>query len=53
MKPLLNLAMREAHADNIGLAIWRAKCFYKTFVLKQTLGVLMNFSAENTPHHQL
>lgn len=34
----------------MNLAKWRLSCFYETFVLKQTLGMLMNFSAENPPY---
>ena len=39
-------------ATNIGLAIWRLKCFYETFVQGSTLGILMNFCAKNPPHRQ-
>ena len=28
------------------------KCFYETFVLKQTLVILLKFSAKNPPHRQ-
>jgi hypothetical protein len=37
---------------NIGLAIWRLKCFYVTFVLGSTSGILLKFSAKNPPHRQ-
>jgi len=37
---------------NIGLAIWRLRCFYETFVQGSTLGILMNFGAKNPPHRQ-
>jgi hypothetical protein len=37
---------------NIGLSIWLLTCFYETFVLIQTFGILMNFSAKNPPHNQ-
>ena len=37
---------------NIGLAIWRLKCFYETFVQKQTFGTFINFSAVNPPHRK-
>jgi hypothetical protein len=37
---------------NIGLAIWRLKCFYETFVQGSTLGILLNFCAKNPPHRQ-
>jgi hypothetical protein len=39
-------------AGNIGLAIWRLKCFYETFVPGSTFGVLLNFCAKNPPHRQ-
>jgi hypothetical protein len=39
-------------ATNIGLAIWRLKCFYETFVLGSTAVILLNFSAKNPPHRQ-
>ena len=42
----------ENTATNIGLAIWRLKCFYETFVQGSTLGILLNFCAKNPPHRQ-
>jgi hypothetical protein len=39
-------------AHNIGLAIWRLKCFYETFVQGSTFVLLLNFSAKNPPHRQ-
>ena len=39
-------------AYNIGLAIWRLKCFYETFAQGSTVGILLNFCAENPPHRQ-
>jgi hypothetical protein len=30
-------------AHNIGLAIWRLKCFYETFVQGSTVVILLNF----------
>ncbi|WP_313307073.1 hypothetical protein [Epilithonimonas hominis] len=39
-------------ADNIGLAIWRLKCFYETFVQGSTALILLNFCAKNPPHRQ-
>ena len=39
-------------ADNIGLAIWRLKCFYETFVQGSTVGILLNICAKNPPHRQ-
>jgi hypothetical protein len=37
---------------NIGLAIWRQKCFYETFVQGSTTVILLNFCAKNPPHRQ-
>ena len=37
---------------NIGLAIWRLKCFYETFVQGSTAVILLNFCASNPPHRQ-
>lgn len=37
---------------NIGLAIWRLKCFYETFVQGSTALILLNFCAKNPPHRQ-
>ena len=34
-------------ATNIGLAIWRLKCFYETFVQGSTAVILLNFCAKN------
>ena len=39
-------------ACNIGLAIWRLKCFYETFVQGSTPVILLNFCAKNPPHRQ-
>ena len=39
-------------AYNIGLAIWRLKCFYETFVQGSTALILLNFCAKNPPHRQ-
>jgi hypothetical protein len=39
-------------ATNIGLAIWRLKCFYETFVQGSTAVILLNFCAKNPPHRQ-
>jgi hypothetical protein len=47
----LNTNKRKA-AGNIGLAIWRLKCFYETFVQGSTAVVLFNFCAKNPPHRQ-
>ena len=43
---------KEALGGNIGLAIWRLKCFYKTFVQSSTAVILLNFCAKNPPHRQ-
>ncbi|WP_103727215.1 hypothetical protein, partial [Flavobacterium croceum] len=37
---------------NIGLAIWRLKCFYEKFVQGSTAVILLNFCAKNPPHRQ-
>ncbi len=37
---------------NIGLAIWRLKCFYQTVVQGSTVGILLDFSAKTPPHRQ-
>ena len=37
---------------NIGLAIWRLKCFYEIFVQGSTTAILLNFSAKYPPHRQ-
>lgn len=42
----------ERTTDNSGLAIWRAKCFVETFVVKQTFVLRMSISAINPPHRQ-
>jgi hypothetical protein len=42
----------EARTANIGLAIWRLKCFYETFVQGSTAVILLNFCAKNPPHRQ-
>ena len=42
----------KARTANIGLAIWRLKCFYETFVQGSTAGILLNFCAKNPPHRQ-
>jgi hypothetical protein len=44
--------MKEARTANIGLAIWRLKCFYETFVQGSTAVILLNFCAKNPPHRQ-
>ena len=47
----LNTNKRKA-AGNIGLAIWRLKCFYGTFVQGSKTVILLNFCAKNPPHRQ-
>jgi hypothetical protein len=45
--------MTERKASyNIGLAIWRLKCLYETFVQGSTAVILLNFCAKNPPHRQ-
>jgi hypothetical protein len=44
--------MIKALTGNIGLAIWRLKCFYETFVQDSTVVILLNFCAKNPPHRQ-
>jgi hypothetical protein len=44
--------MNKCTTANIGLAIWRLKCFYETFVQGSTAVILFNFSAKNPPHRQ-
>jgi len=39
--------MTKAHTHNIGLAIWRLKFFYETFVQGSTAVILLNFCAKN------
>mgnify|MGYP003350134461 CR=1 FL=1 len=43
---------KENRTANIGLAIWRLKCFYETFVQGSKAVILLNFSAKNPPHRQ-
>ena len=42
----------KQRTPNIGLAIWRLKCFYETFVQGSTAVILLNFCAKNPPHRQ-
>ena len=51
-KHLTKYKTEKRAADNIGLAIWRLRCFYETLVQGSTLGILMNFGAKNPPHRQ-
>lgn len=43
---------KEARTANIGLAIWRLKCFYETFVQGSTAVILLNFSTKLPPHRK-
>jgi len=43
---------KEQRPANIGLAIWRLKCFYETFVQGSTAVILLNFCSKNPPHRQ-
>jgi len=42
----------KSTAVKIGLAIWRLKYFYETFVQGSTAVILLNFCAKNPPHRQ-
>ncbi len=42
----------NARTHNIGLAIWRLKCYYETFVQGSTVVILLSFCAKNPPHRQ-
>ena len=52
MKQLLKINPNKITAGNIGLAIWRLKCFFETFVQGSTAVILLNFCAKNPPHRQ-
>ncbi len=43
---------KEQRPANIGLAIWRLKCLYETFVQGSTSVILLNFCAKNPPLRQ-
>ena len=47
--PIITVPSQGTH---IGLAIWRLKCFYETFVQGSTVVILLNFCAKNPPHRQ-
>ena len=49
---MTNKTDERTAAGNIGLAIWRLKCFYETFVQGSAVGIFSNFSAKNPPHRQ-
>jgi len=42
----------KQRTPNIGLAIWRLKCFYEIFVQGSTLVFQLNFCAKHPPHRQ-
>jgi hypothetical protein len=44
--------LNKQRTANIGLAIWRLKCFYETFVQGSTAVILLNICAKNPPHRQ-
>ena len=44
---------QKSTTGNIGLAIWRLKFFYETFVQGSTTVILLNFCAKNPPHRQV
>jgi len=46
------LENRKQRTANIGLAIWRLKRFYETFVQGSTAAILLNYCAKNPPHRQ-
>ena len=47
----MDLKNRKTTA-NIGLAIWRLKYFYETFVQGSAPVILLNFCTKNPPHRQ-
>lgn len=49
---LNNNGQTRSTVHNIGLAIWRLKCFYETFVQGSTAVIQLNFCAKNPPHRQ-
>lgn len=48
----LEISGRNKTTANSSLAKWRVTCFYNTFVVKQTVVLLMNFGVKNPPPHQ-
>lgn len=44
--------MKRKPAANMVLPQWGVKCFYETFVHKQTVVHLLNFGAKNPPLRQ-
>jgi hypothetical protein len=47
------MTKNKSTTGNIGLAIWRLKCFYETFVQGSTAVILLNFGAKNPPSPSL
>jgi hypothetical protein len=43
------MLMQGAH---IGLAIWRLKCFFESFVQGSAFGILLKIYAKNLPHRK-
>jgi len=43
---------KKAIGGNIGLAIWRLKCFYETLLQGSTAVILLDFCTKNPPHRQ-
>jgi len=41
--------MNKQRPANIGLEIWRLKCFHEIFVQSSAAVILLNFCAENPP----
>jgi hypothetical protein len=52
METLVETDEEKRAAYNIGLAIWRLKCFYETFVQGSMAVILLNFCTKNPPHRQ-
>ena len=52
METLVGIDEGRRAAYNIGLAIWRLKCFYETSVQGLTAVILLNFCAKIPPHRQ-
>jgi hypothetical protein len=44
---VLRLRSGSSTTANIGLKIWRLKCFYETVVLNSIVGILSNVIAKN------
>jgi hypothetical protein len=48
----MNTNRKKQRTANIGLAIWRLKCFYETFMQGSTFVLPLNFGAKNPPLSQ-